>query len=209
MGINLTFYRQRADDTYPLPPTEDIQLSGTSIPQPEHQSTLPSSPPPPLPPPSLSLPILEPLDLTSCDGPDKAKQLDDLEILLRNRFQKSGEPIEEAIAAHRSAVKLISDEHTSKTMFLFHLGLLLCLRFKRCIERNDIEEAIAVMRRAVELLPDDHTPALPSFPIKSTVLHNLGASLLTRFERYKDIADLDDAIKADSHAVQLAPDSYA
>ena len=77
---------------------------------------------------------------------------------------------------------------------LSNLGACLLLRFGRAEEAEtlneataDLDEAIQVGRRAVDATPPGHSA-------EAMCLSNLGNTLLTRFKRIRDDADLDEAI---------------
>ena len=50
---------------------------------------------------------------------------------------------------------------------------------------------------------------LDSHPDKPWYLNNLGSSFQSRFGRLGDLADVDEAIKAQQQAVRLAPDGHS
>jgi tetratricopeptide (TPR) repeat protein len=143
--------------------------------------------------------------------PDKSYIFNGLGNCLEARYGRLREltDITEAITAFRFASEKFPD-HRDKPLFLNNLGVSLLSRFLQLGELPDIDEAITSLRRAVELLPDDYPQSSvnPSIPGKSAFFSNLGASLGARFGQLGVLADLDGAITAQRHAVELMLDSH-
>ena len=110
--------------------------------------------------------------------------------------------IEDAISAHKEAVRLTPDGHYNKPTYFSNLGISLVNRFDRSGQLVDIEDAISSYKDAVRLTPDGYRN-------KPLYLFNLGASLSRRFRCFGEPADIEDAISTQKDAVRLTPDGYA
>ncbi|KAE9407699.1 hypothetical protein BT96DRAFT_963047 [Gymnopus androsaceus JB14] len=112
--------------------------------------------------------------------------------------------IESAIVALKQAVKLTPDSHDDKVPQLSDLG--------NAYHLIDIESAIVVQKQAVELIPDTMKQAVELTPVghadNNTVgWHNLGAALSSRFGHLEELNDIESAIVALKHAVDLTPNA--
>jgi tetratricopeptide (TPR) repeat protein len=129
--------------------------------------------------------------------------LNNLANALSVRFERLGKlsDVEDAIATHRRAIQLTSDDHPDKPIFLSSLGASLIARFERFDEFDNLEDAVSMLHHAVKLAPVND-PAKPSF------LNSLGVSLAIRFKRLAKLNDVEDAIAATYDAIELTPDGH-
>ena len=134
------------------------------------------------------------------DYPDRARHrarhLNDLGVLLSNRFSRIGAmaDLEEAIQVEREAVNITPD-HLNRARSLNNLGTLLGERFLRIGAIADLEEAIQIERGVVNTT-ENH-------PDRVIWLNNLGVLLSNRFSRTGIIADLEEAIQVGREVVDI------
>ena len=132
-------------------------------------------------------------------GPDQATLFPDLAIVLKDRFDLSGQlvDLDDAIEIHRKLV-LLQPEDDSKLDSLSHLGIALHSRFHHSNNLPDLTEAIFQHREALSLVPA---------PLHSRLNH-LSKALRCRFDQTGQLSDVDEAISLRSEAVTLTKLNY-
>ncbi|KAJ6613201.1 CHAT domain-containing protein [Mycena sp. CBHHK59/15] len=145
--------------------------------------------------------------------------------------------IGQATSKFEDALRLTPDGHPDKPSRLGNLGGCLTTRFERLGDLVDINRAILMLETAIVLTPDDH-PEKPSYltnlgiqysrsfsglvtwyedtlritpdghPDKPSYLANLASSLLLRFERLGDMADLNESVSRLKSALEITPEHH-
>ncbi|KAG8729509.1 hypothetical protein FRC11_008580, partial [Ceratobasidium sp. 423] len=125
-----------------------------------------------------------------------------------SKYDASGNlnELELAILCRRQAVSLIEEEHETKPTLLLGLGIALGRRFEHLSELADANEGIECFTRLLSLIPESdayrpsHLHSLetdgqlaPQRHPQENLMNDLGDSILQRYERLGDPADLDTA----------------
>ncbi|KAF8214607.1 CHAT domain-containing protein [Mycena galopus ATCC 62051] len=105
------------------------------------------------------------------------------------------EDLNQAIAAHRDAVREDPDDAVSLIAF----GSALCDRFKQLGDVEDINDSVEALQKS---------PTNSAVPPRSRVLKILGISLLRRFERLGALADLNRSLSALGKSNDLTPSGH-
>ncbi|NUK01106.1 CHAT domain-containing protein [Streptomyces lunaelactis] len=135
------------------------------------------------------------------DNGDEAqgRLLCNLSILLRERFERTGEPgyLHEAITIGRRALEAAPKGDPTRASVLSNLGAALRNRFGATGKQDFLNEAVSLLREAERLTPRED-------PGRAANLSNLGAALGDRFVRTGAQDDLHEAIEHLREAVQTA-----
>ncbi|MFD9461921.1 CHAT domain-containing protein [Streptomyces sp. NPDC060027] len=135
------------------------------------------------------------------DDDDKAqgRLLCNLSILLRERFERTGETgyLHEAIAIGRRALEAFPEGDPARANVLSNLGAALRNRFGATGEQDSLNEAVSLLRESERLTPCED-------PGRAANLSNLGAALGDRFVRTGAQDDLHEAIEHLRQAVRTA-----
>ncbi|KAL4743374.1 CHAT domain-containing protein [Aspergillus similis] len=147
--------------------------------------------------------IREAVRATPEDHPDRAGRLNNLSILLGDRYSKTGEvgDLEEAIEAAREAVNRTPEGHPDRALYLNTLGNGLG---QRCLRTGDVvesEEAIQIRREAIKAVPENH-------PDQAIYFDNLASWLGERYSRTGVMTDLKRAIQLEREAVKATPEDH-
>jgi tetratricopeptide (TPR) repeat protein len=135
---------------------------------------------------------------TSINKPHRLMKLGDLYHDRYTQF-KRGADLDLAIVCHEDCVRLTPP---SEACLFFHLDRLRILhrrRFQVSGNRVDLDAAITLHERAISISPRDNRPAQ---------LNVLGSSYLARYDRYRDIRDIDQAVFRHQEAVDLTTDAH-
>jgi hypothetical protein len=127
-----------------------------------------------------------------------AELLTNLGNALRARFELASDPADLAAAVMyllRAALDQASPREQLRYAPLADTGDALLAGFAATDETEYLDDAIAAQRDALALLPPDH-------PDRPALLSNLGAALLSRFERFADAGDLGAALTCLNEAWQ-------
>ncbi|KAJ7679579.1 hypothetical protein B0H17DRAFT_1077745 [Mycena rosella] len=132
--------------------------------------------------------------------PDCGKSLNNLAVVVANRFARLGESqdINEAIKLLREALALHPPPHPNRGNSLYNLANTLWTRFTQQGSLKDIEEAIGHLREALHLQPLPH-------PDRGSTLYNLANALQTRFAWQRNPPDIEEAILLLREAIHLCP----
>ncbi|MGW0990851.1 CHAT domain-containing protein [Streptomyces sp. NPDC002486] len=137
--------------------------------------------------------------------PARARLLGNLGMLLRERFERTGEPgyLHEAVAVSRSALEAAPEDALFQAAVLTNLGASLRNQFGITGRQELLDEAVPLLREAVSLIPREDSG-------RAACLSNLGAALGDRFVRTGAQADLHEAIEHLREAVRsVTPPSGA
>ncbi|KAK6538339.1 hypothetical protein TWF694_011218 [Orbilia ellipsospora] len=135
------------------------------------------------------------------DYPDRTKWSDMLAMALGRRFQRLGDmaDLNRAIQIAEDSLAQVPPDHLQRTSLLYTLGALITLRYNQTEEMEDLNRAIVVLEdmppfdpNRVIAIPEDMTPV--DRAREAGLRLNLGQILRLRFERTKNIADLDRSI---------------
>ncbi|KAJ5413883.1 CHAT domain-containing protein [Penicillium cosmopolitanum] len=161
------------------------------------------------------------VDATALDHPRLVWRLNNLELLLGDRYSRSGvlADLEEATHLAQQAVDTVPPDHPNRAILLNNLGLRLGEKYLRTGAIADLQDAINVAQRAVDATPTDN----PQRPI---VLNNLGFRLGDRpsgpgwtvkqsrnlsgdsYSRTGAIADLEEALSIARQAINATPSDH-
>ncbi|MCU7729932.1 tetratricopeptide repeat protein [Actinoplanes sp. KI2] len=127
---------------------------------------------------------------------ERASLLSDLGALLRDRFERRGDPaaLAEALDAHREALAG-SRQHADR---LNAFGRTLQSRHRLTGDPHDLDSAVDAYREALDLTPAGR-------PDRALYVANLGAALSTRARLTGDLADADAAIETLDAALAATP----
>lgn len=130
------------------------------------------------------------IDETPSDHPQRCTYLNNLAVLLGDRYAKTGVQgdLEEAIRCSRQSIDSDHENRTLRAAFLCNLGARLGNRYSLTGDINDLEEAIKIGREAVAACHAGH-------PVQLVCLNNLGIRLSHRFCRTAQMDDLEESIQ--------------
>ncbi|MDQ0958640.1 hypothetical protein QFZ66_002518 [Streptomyces sp. B4I13] len=137
--------------------------------------------------------------------PARARLLGNLGMLLRERFERTGEPgyLHEAVAVGRSALEAGPEDALFRAAALTNLGSSLRNQFGITGRQQLLDEAVLLLREALSLIPREDYG-------RAACLSNLGAALCDRFVRTGAQGDLHEAIEHLREAVRsVTPPSGA
>ncbi|KAJ7796292.1 TPR-like protein [Mycena leptocephala] len=117
------------------------------------------------------------------------------EITYRKWVHQRIENLNQAIAAHRDAVREDPDDAGSLVAF----GSMLCDRFEQLGDVEDINDSVLALQKSATNSVD---------AARSFALNNLGQSLLRRFERFGALDDLDGSLSALGDSDDLTPSGH-
>ncbi|KAJ7622289.1 CHAT domain-containing protein [Roridomyces roridus] len=141
--------------------------------------------------------------------------LNNLSTALHLRFQQQGDPkdLSRSLQMGEQAVKITADEDPNKLARLSNLGDRYLTLFELEGQADDLEKSIHFATTSVDLASDDEHMneeavllTLDGQPAKPKRLSALAVSLLTRFEIYGGLSDLDESVERAEQAVQLTGD---
>ncbi|KAF3225076.1 hypothetical protein TWF106_002956 [Orbilia oligospora] len=138
------------------------------------------------------------------NGPsiDRAEKLDELGELFLTRWNLVGdiEDIESAIKMEHLAHDSASHSCSGKGKYLLRLQIMLMEKFQATDQLIDIDRAIQVGNELLELSITNK-----SEDTRFTALHGLATCLQARYEKGRDIEDMNKAINAMEEALALSP----
>jgi tetratricopeptide (TPR) repeat protein len=142
------------------------------------------------------------VDSTPLDDIHRAMWLSNLGVVLRTRFERTGNAadLDAAIEAGRAAADAIPADHPDRPAALSNLGVALRTRFERTPNAADLDAAIEAGRAAIFAAPADH-------PDRPAALSNLAGTLQARYHSTEAARDLNAAIDAARTAVDAVPPS--
>lgn len=135
------------------------------------------------------------------DGGPDAGVLSNLGVALRARFEHCGnrDDLDHAVAAFRTALDLVPEEHGGRVTVLSMLGSSLVIRARSgSADASDMDEAVSALATAARLTSD-------TSPFRAGILSDLGVARLTRFELIGEEIDIHDSISALEAAVAVLP----
>ncbi|PMD60760.1 uncharacterized protein K444DRAFT_652575 [Hyaloscypha bicolor E] len=141
--------------------------------------------------------VREAIDATPETDSQRARMLENLALLLRNRYYHTGlyardrTDLDEANRIEREASKESPVKHPDRAYWLNHLGNLFRHRYLSTAAENDLEEAIRIIREAIDTTVKDH-------PKRPFWLNDLGTLFKDRYLRTGAIDDLEKAIRPNS-----------
>jgi tetratricopeptide (TPR) repeat protein len=117
------------------------------------------------------------------------------------KFRGSGDPADaaEGIQRERDAVRMTARGEPGRAVMLASLAGALRSSYQYTHSDKDLNEAIDQAREAL----DEVSPA--DVATRGLCLGTLGVALLTRFQKYEQVADLADAVQFSGQAAELAP----
>ena len=144
------------------------------------------------------------IDAAPPDHPGRPGYLSNLGVVLRTRFDRTGDiaDMDTAVTVGQQALDATPPGHPDHAMYLANLSVAQQTRYGRTGNAADLDAAIATGRQAVDASPPDHADL-------AGYLSNLGSALRTRFERTGDTADLDAAVAAGQQAVDITPADHS
>jgi CHAT domain len=124
-----------------------------------------------------------------------------------DRFRLTGRvaDLDNAIATHQKAVVLSPPYPADRAGFRANYCAALLARYEATGESGDLDQAETLAREAVKLALEvraGNPDRVARFAL-STSLQNLAAALVSRFQRSRDRADLDEAIDAAREAIPV------
>lgn len=143
------------------------------------------------------------VDATPENHSDRALRLDNLGVMLRDRYSRteSLNDLQEAIRIGKAAVDVTSEDHPDRARYLNNLGAMMRDRYSRTGTMTDLEIAIQLFQEALDTTPADH-------PDRAGRLHNLGIGYHDRFERTGAMTDLEIAIQRHQEALDTTPANH-
>ncbi|KAL9563512.1 hypothetical protein ACKAV7_012180 [Fusarium commune] len=141
--------------------------------------------------------------MTAEDHPNRPAWLNDLGVLLGERFSSTGtiDDLQQAIEIGRRAVGATPPNHPDYAGRLNTLGGLLSDRYSRTGEEADLEDSIEVGRQALLAIPKDH-------PDQAVFLNNLSLRLGLQYSRTGSMDILQEAICHGQQAVEETPSDH-
>jgi tetratricopeptide (TPR) repeat protein len=146
--------------------------------------------------------VREAIDATPETDSQRARMLENLALLLRNRYYHTGlyardrTDLDEANRIEREASKESPVKHPDRACWLNHLGNLFRHRYLSTAAENDLEEAIRIIREAIDTTVKDH-------PKRPFWLNDLGTLFKDRYLRTGAIVDLEKAIRLVKEAIDI------
>ncbi|KAJ6563035.1 CHAT domain-containing protein, partial [Mycena vulgaris] len=149
---------------------------------------------------AVNLTFQEAVDLTPAGHPDRATQLQNLAVSLRDQYLRLGDlkDLEAAVQTAQEAVNITPPGHPDQAGQMQGLAVLLTDRYQRLGDLNDLEVALQTKQEAVNLTPIGH-------PAQAGRLQSLAVSLQYRYQMLGDLGDLETAVQTDQKAVDLTP----
>ncbi|QKV74886.1 CHAT domain-containing protein [Amycolatopsis sp. Hca4] len=130
--------------------------------------------------------------------PDSAAAANDQGVVLRDRYNRSGDPadLEESVNRLRLAVR--TGKSAQLPLYLENLGEALALRSRLTGNAADLEEGLAAYERSIALRP-------ATGPAGVEYLAGRAGLLVDKFDRTGDLADLDEALAGYQRALAEVP----
>ena len=109
--------------------------------------------------------------------------------------------LDDAIALHHKALKLLPAPHPDRLNSLNNLGSALVMRFNHTSKIEDVDEAITLHQEALSLQPASH-------PDRPRLLHNFAFALQKHFSHQRLLLDLEEAIIICQESLDMLPQDH-
>lgn len=126
----------------------------------------------------------------------------DLGYSLLRRYRVFGEleDLDGAIENQEKAICAATNENKDTSIWIIRLADSLLLRFERLGHQADANKAVELYERVLPVNPHpDQRPA---------ILNNLGSALQKRFMHFRNLEDINRAIRRQDEAVALTPETH-
>ena len=143
------------------------------------------------------------VSITPEDHPDRVSRLSALEIMLSDRYSRTGnmDDLQAAISKAELAVSALPKDHPSRAERIKSLGMMLSDRYKRIGDMDDLQAAISNVELAISISPENHS-------YQGRWLDSLGIMLSDQYLRTGNIDDLQAAISKAELALSATPENH-
>ena len=140
------------------------------------------------------------IEATAPGDPDHAERLNRMSLLLRSRWDLTGQSgdLDDAIGKLREAIELASADAARCASYRANLSGQLQLRYLQTAQPHDLDEALDEGRQAANAVTGN-----------AGIEHNYGGALGLEYQRTGDAADLDAALDREHQALRYAPPGTA